>query len=268
MVSKKQPARRIRRERREFAAEFKIEAVRMTAERRAAAVSLEQENHCLRRESAPLKHEQAFVKRCGVLRERVAMRCAVIARTLIEEILVDVDDTVARIHGIVRWAGDQHSTLSVPKRRTGQHRYRTDANAIQLIRELTEILLDGPIASVLNRLGLRTAKGHGWTSHRVCSVRHHEGIPAHDALRAAQAGWLTMDGAATQLGVSDTVIRTLIDRKILPARQVITHAPWMIRAADLAGDGVVHYVDQVRRGCALPSAENPGQLTLESTTTY
>ena len=191
-----------------------------------------------------------------------------IVRTLIEEILVDVDDTVARINAIVRWAGGQHSALSVQKRRTGQHRYRTDANAIQLIRELTEMLPDGQIASVLNRLGLLTAKGHGWTGHRVCIVRHHEGIPAHDAARAAKEGWLTMDGAAAHLGVSDSVIRTLIDRKVLPARQVITHAPWMIRAADLACDAVVHYVNQVRMGRALPPAENPAQLTLESTSTY
>lgn len=191
-----------------------------------------------------------------------------IVRTLIEEILVDVDDTTARIHGIVRWAGGQHSALTVQKRRTGEHRYRTDANAIQLIRELTEMLPDGPIASVLNRLGLLTAKGHGWTSHRVCIVRHHEGIPAHDAVRAAQEGWLTMEAAAAQLDVSNGVIRTLIDRKLLPARQVITYAPWMIRAADLSCEAVTLYVNLVRRGRVLPPIENPAQLTLESTTTY
>jgi len=133
---------------------------------------------------------------------------------------------------------------------------------------LTLMLPDGQIASVLNRLGLQTAKGHGWTRNRVCVVRNHEGIPVHDAAQAAADGWLTMDGAAARLGVSDTVIRKLIERKVLPARQVITHAPWMIRASDLACDGVVHYVEQVRHGRALPPAENPAQLSLESTSTY
>lgn len=191
-----------------------------------------------------------------------------IVRTLIEELLVDVDDDASRIQVVVRWAGGQHSALSVPKRRSGQHRYRTDANAISLIRELTLMLPDGQIASVLNRLGLQTAKGHGWTRNRVCIVRNHEGIPVHDAAQAAADGWLTMGGAAAQLGVSDTVIRKLIERKVLPARQVITHAPWMIRASDLACDGVVHYVEQVRQGRALPPVDNPAQLTLESTSTY
>lgn len=191
-----------------------------------------------------------------------------IVRTLIEELLVDVDDEAARIQVVVRWAGGQHSALSVPKRRTGQHRYRTDADAIRLIRELRVMLADGQIASVLNRLGLKTAKGHGWTRNRVCIVRNHEGIPVHDPAQAAAEGWLTMDGAAAQLGVSDTVIRKLIERDVLPARQVIACAPWMIRASDLACDGVVHYVNQVRSGRALPPADHPAQLTLESTTTY
>jgi hypothetical protein len=58
-----------------------------------------------------------------------------IVRILIEEILVDVDDEAARINAVVRWAGGQHSALSVEKRRAGQHRYRTDADVVTLIRE-------------------------------------------------------------------------------------------------------------------------------------
>ena len=111
-----------------------------------------------------------------------------IVRTLIEEVLVDVDDAAAHIRVVIRWAGGQHSALSVPKRRSGQHRYRTDANAIQLIREMRVMLADGQIASVLNRLGLKTAKGHGWTRNRVCIVRNHEGIPVHDPAQAAAEG--------------------------------------------------------------------------------
>ena len=191
-----------------------------------------------------------------------------IVRTLIEEILVDVDDAAARINAVVRWAGGQHSALSVQKRRTGQHRYRTDADVITLVRELSVMLDDGQLASVLNRLGLRTAKGLGWTRSRVCVVRNHEAIPVHDAARASREGWLTMDGAAARAGVSATVIRLLIDRKLLPARQVVTHAPWLIRASDMDSDGVVHYLNQVRAGRALPPTADPSQLTLHSTSTY
>ena len=106
-----------RRERRAFSAEFKAEAVRLMAERRAGGATLaqvgreldvrpdqlrewarqagadrgrdgaipgetlEQENRRLRRALAVARQEQAFAKKSGgVLRERVAMRCAVIAR--------------------------------------------------------------------------------------------------------------------------------------------------------------------------------------------
>ena len=72
----------------------------------------------------------------------------------------------------------------------------------------------------------------------------------HAAAQTAAEGWLTMDGAAAQRGVSDTVIRKLIDRDVLPSRQVIAHAPWMIRASDPTCDGVVQYVNQVRSGRA------------------
>lgn len=185
-----------------------------------------------------------------------------IVRTLIEEILVDVDDEAARINAVVRWAGGQHSALSVEKRRAGQHRYRTNPDVITLIRELSVMIDDGQVASVLNRLGSRTAKGLGWTRNRVCIVRNHEGIPVHDTARAAREGWLTLDGAAIRSGVSATVIRKLIDRQILPARQVVAHAPWMIRTSDLECDGVAHYLDQVRTGRALPPTADPTQLTL------
>jgi hypothetical protein len=124
------------------------------------------------------------------------------------------------------------------------------------------MLDDGLLAGVLNRLGLRTAKGLGWTRNRVCIVRNHEGIPVHDPERATREGWLTLDGAAAAAGVSATVIRKLIDRKILPARQVIAQAPWLIRASDLTSAGVVHYLDHVRAGRALPSTEDPTQLSL------
>ncbi|MEP6835275.1 MAG: IS3 family transposase [Gemmatimonas sp.] len=106
-----------RRERRTFTAEHKADAVRMMHERRATGVSvaqeareldiraeqlrrwaqeanadraavssvpgetLEQENRRLRREDEMLRQEQAFAKKSGgVLRERVAMRYAVITR--------------------------------------------------------------------------------------------------------------------------------------------------------------------------------------------
>jgi hypothetical protein len=40
--------------------------------------------------------------------------------------------------------------------------------------------------------------------------------------------WITMQQAAAALGVSEMVIRRLIAQKILPAKQIVKFAPWMI----------------------------------------
>ena len=68
-----------------------------------------------------------------------------IVGTLIEEILVDVDEESARIR-MVRWAGGQHAQLSVRKQRKGQHRYTTDRKVVDIVRELAAMVPDGQIA--------------------------------------------------------------------------------------------------------------------------
>ena len=52
-----------------------------------------------------------------------------------------------------------------------KHRWKTDTATEQLIRELARMLPDQSIASVLNRLGIRSAKGHTWTQLRVRNFR-------------------------------------------------------------------------------------------------
>jgi hypothetical protein len=55
----------------------------------------------------------------------------------------------------------------VAKNRTGQNRWKTDVETVQLVRELARILPDHSIAPLLNRLGIRSAKGQSWTQLRV-----------------------------------------------------------------------------------------------------
>jgi hypothetical protein len=45
---------------------------------------------------------------------------------------------------------------------------------VQLVRELARILPDHSIAPLLNRLGIRSAKGQSWTQLRV---RNFRGVP-------------------------------------------------------------------------------------------
>ena len=64
-----------------------------------------------------------------------------------------------------------HSHLVVPRNRTGEHRWTTDAQTGALIRDLARMLPDELIAGLLNRLGKKTGKGNSWTKGRVCSFR-------------------------------------------------------------------------------------------------
>ena len=44
---------------------------------------------------------------------------------------------------------------------------------------------------------------------------------------------MTMQQAASALGVSDAVVRRLIAQKTLPAKQIVKFAPWMIERQHL-----------------------------------
>ena len=91
MTSNRNPARR---ERREFSEEFKAEAVRMAAERRSAGAALTQIGHAV--PGAGLRK-----KRGGVLRERVALRCAV--RLMCRVLEVSVAGFSAYLNRPERW---------------------------------------------------------------------------------------------------------------------------------------------------------------------
>ena len=62
-------------------------------------------------------------------------------------------------------------------------------------------------------------------------VRHTKGFPVCPP--PEQRLWLTMHQAAEALNVSDMVVRKLIAQKLLPAKQIVKFAPWMIERANL-----------------------------------
>ena len=154
-----------------------------------------------------------------------------IIRILVEEIVADVDEQAQEVHLVMHWAGGRHSELRVPKLRTGHHSRCTKAEAVDIVRQMAGSYADEQIALTLNRMGLRTGAGNTWNEARVRSLRQYLKLPV---CRAEQrAGWLTLQGAAEQLGVSPSVVRRLIERKILPATQIVSGAPWQIDAKDV-----------------------------------
>lgn len=182
-----------------------------------------------------------------------------IVRTLIDGIIVRVEGE--RIDLVVRWQGGDHSVLSVRKNRSGQHRWSTDANIVELARALARQMPDKLIASALNRAGKTTGRGNGWTQSRVCSLRNHHGIEVYRDGERGERGELTLDEAAETLSLSPSSVRRLIAERQLPADQFCKGAPWIIRAADLEREKVIEAANARRQRSPPPG--NHKQETLE-----
>ncbi|MBB6014489.1 DNA invertase Pin-like site-specific DNA recombinase [Aquamicrobium lusatiense] len=179
-----------------------------------------------------------------------------LVRTLIKDIVADVDEQRREVILTIHWQGGQHSQLRVKKPKPGQHGHVTSDDALTLIRSMAGRWSDSHIAATLNRMSLRTGRDHSWTAKRVSSTRKINGIRAY-ASADKQSGWLTMGEAAAKLRVSHHVIRWLIREKILPAEQVMRHAPHQIRLIDLESDAVAEALKHRNAPC-----RDPRQTTL------
>jgi excisionase family DNA binding protein len=177
-----------------------------------------------------------------------------ILRTAIAEIVATLADSAIEL--VVHWQGGDHTRLSVPRNRTGQHRWRCDAAVDDMIRELARQQSDQAIAATLNRARVQTGRGNTWTQARVCSFRSAHGIAVHRPGEMAERGELTLEEAADRLGVSKMTVLRLIGSGAITARQVCKGAPWAIPAAQLEA------LDP-RMPSARPITAIPGQTTLE-----
>jgi excisionase family DNA binding protein len=154
-----------------------------------------------------------------------------ILRTAISEIVVKLADSTIEL--VIHWQGGDHTRLSMPRNRTGQHRWRCDAAVDDMIRDLARQQLDQAIAATLNRAGVRTGRGNTWTQARVNSFRNAHGIPVHRPGEMAERGELTLEEAAERLSVSKMTVLRLIGSGAITARQVCKGAPWAIPATQL-----------------------------------
>jgi len=74
---------------------------------------------------------------------------------------------------------------------------------------------------------------------------------------------MTMEEAAEALQVSHTVVKTLIRKGILPAKQVVAFAPWVIESKDVESETVRAAARAAKRGQRLPpTVAGQRELTL------
>jgi hypothetical protein len=189
-----------------------------------------------------------------------------IVRSLIREISVDVDDDRREVVIVIHWRGGQHSEVRVKKPKTGEHRNRASRKAKELIQEMATRWSDEHIAATLNRMGLKTGQGLNWDKTRVGAYRRKHGLVGY-ASRTKDGRCLTMYEAARKAGVSNHFIRTLIQRGVLPASQIMKDAPWQILASDLDSPAVQKAIEARRSWPKSPCRDSSSQLKLEISST-
>jgi DNA invertase Pin-like site-specific DNA recombinase len=173
-----------------------------------------------------------------------------IVRILIREIIADVDQKSREVVLVTHWAGGRHSELRVKKFETGRSRKCTDPEAIEVLRQMAGKFSDRQIAATMNRLRLRTGVGNSWNEMRVRSARSYYQLPAFH--QDDQAKEVTIKIAAQRLNVSETIVRRMIEEKILPARQVIVCAPWQIPVEALDSEVTRQQATKIKNRLRVP----------------
>ncbi len=189
-----------------------------------------------------------------------------IVRTLLEEVMVDVDSTGGMINLVLRWAGGVHTELRVPRRRRGQHRGQTPPTIVEAVTSLARICPDQLIAGTLNRNGLQTGRGNRWTQERVTALRSYYRIACYNPETRVAAGWLNLTEAAALVGVSPRTLRLAVERGEIPAEHPLPEGPWIFSRSTLASDAARALVQRVQRGetPAVPS-NRQGTFVFSST---
>jgi DNA invertase Pin-like site-specific DNA recombinase len=185
-----------------------------------------------------------------------------IVRTLIHEIVVDVDPSAGEVILVVHWKGGVHTELRLPRRRRGQNSAQTSKAIIDTVRVLTRICPDEVIAGVLNRNGLLTGRGNRWTLERVTSLRSHHAIPCYDADKREAEGWMNLTEAANSLGVNARTLRLAVERGEIEAEHPLDDGPWIFNRRAIETEAAVQFRARVRGTNQNPAIPTSKQSTL------
>lgn len=190
-----------------------------------------------------------------------------IVRTLIHEVVVDIDTDASEVVLVIHWKGGVHTELRLPRRRRGQTRHRSPPELIDAVRTLAKICSDDLIAGYLNRNGLRTGRSNRFTRERVTSLRTYHSIPCFSAERAREQGWLNLSRAAAFLGISARTLRLAIERGEIKAEHPLPDGPWVVEQRALQTSTADNVVQRARQARRTPAVLSDKQANLELSTT-
>ena len=151
-------------------------------------------------------------------------------RTLIEEVILDLDDAANEAVVTIHWVGGRHSETRVPRVWTGRYPSDRQPNPVNVMRKLGGHWPDRDLAVTMNRMRCRSEDGESWTTARVRELRERLGIAPFDPTTAGPKT-ITADETSQRLGISVASVLRLIREGMLPATQLMPSAPWEIECA-------------------------------------
>jgi DNA invertase Pin-like site-specific DNA recombinase len=184
-----------------------------------------------------------------------------IVRTLIHEVVADLDDAASQIVLVIHWTGGAHSEIRLAKRRRGQ-RNSTSADIVTAVRQLVRIARDDLIAGLLNRNGLRTGNGNRWTRERVTSLRSHHRIPVFRPAEDGIEAWLNLGDAARLLKITPKTLRLAAEAGKIEADHPLPDGPWLFARAALATEAANSIPERARQNPRYPAGSHPTQQYL------
>ncbi len=190
-----------------------------------------------------------------------------IARTLIEEIIADVDGEAGQIELAIHWKGGVHSELQVRRRRRGSNSLHTSKEIVEAVRILVRICSDERIAGILSRNGLRTGRGNRWTRERVASLRSKHKIAKISEAQRRTEGWMNLTQAAAYARVSTTTLRKAAERGKIETLHPLSDGPWVFKREDLEGQAAQELFKRARRHRQGPTEPDPKNRSLFCPTT-
>lgn len=189
-----------------------------------------------------------------------------IVRTVIQEVVADIDDNASEIVLVIHWIGGAHTELRLPKRRRGQ-RNSTSGDIITAIRQLVLITNDDLIAGILNRNGLVTGHGNRRTRERVTAHRSHHKIPVFRPAADGNEPWLNLNKAARLLGVASKTLRLAAEADEIEGIHPLPDGPWIFSRSELGKPHARQIVDRARQNPRRPAGSHPDQQNLFPSTT-
>ena len=189
-----------------------------------------------------------------------------IVRTLINEVIADLDDGTSEIVLVIHWAGGVHTELRLPKRRRGQ-RNATSDDIVGAVRQLVLIANDDVIAGVLNRNGLTTGNGNRWTRGRVTALRSYRKIPVFRPQVDGLEPWLNLGGAAKLLGITPKTLRLAAEAGEIDGAHPLPDGPWIFSRSKLETPQARQILDRARQNPRHPTGSHPDQESLFPSTT-